>query len=80
MAKSHNSKGAPVVQGPPPMLSAADLARRWQVSEGTLRNWRWAGRGCPFVKVGSRVLYRIDDVLAYEAEHLRGGVCRLREG
>ena len=47
-----------------------ELAVRWDVSERTLEGWRWRGVGPAFLKLGGRVVYRLEDVLAYEAEHL----------
>ena len=52
-------------------LNQIDLARRWKLSHRTLERWRWAGCGPRYVKVGGRVLYRIEDVEAYEAAGLR---------
>ena len=49
-------------------LSADQLAARWQTTRGHLANLRSAGRGAPFLKIGARVMYRLSDVLAYEAE------------
>ena len=42
------------------------LAERWQISPRTLEQWRWLGKGPRFVKIGARVLYRDEDVVAYE--------------
>jgi hypothetical protein len=36
-----------------------------------LERWRWIGTGPKFLKVGGRVVYRIEDIEAYEAEQLR---------
>jgi hypothetical protein len=53
------------------LLTPADLAARWSVSVGTLANDRCAGRGLRYVKVnGSRIRYRLADVLEHEAAHL----------
>ena len=52
-------------------LHQLDLARRWQVSPRTLERWRWLGQGPRHIKIGARVVYRLEDVEAYEAEHLR---------
>lgn len=52
-------------------LNQIDLARRWKISHRTLERWRWAGCGPRYVKIGGRVLYRLEDVEAYEAEGLR---------
>ena len=55
-------------------LSASELADRWSgaVTKGTLANWRSNNKGPAFVKVGSRVRYPLDQVVAYEAVNLRG--------
>lgn len=52
-------------------LDQDDLARRWRISPRTLERWRWLKTGPKYLKVGGRVLYRLEDVLAYEAEQLR---------
>ena len=52
-------------------LNQIDLARRWKLSPRTLERWRWAGCGPRYVKVGGRVLYRLEDIEAYEAAGLR---------
>ncbi len=48
-------------------LNQVHLARRWQISPRTLERWRWKGQGPAFVKVGGRVIYRLEDVEAYES-------------
>ena len=48
-------------------LNQARLATRWQISPRTLERWRWSGEGPAFVKIGGRVVYRLEDVEAYEA-------------
>ena len=48
------------------LLTSSQLAARWQVSAHTLANHRSLDRGAPFVRVGTRVRYRLSDVLAYE--------------
>lgn len=48
-------------------LSDIDLAERWRCSPKTLRNQRSLGLGCPFVRLGRIVRYRLSDVAAYEA-------------
>jgi predicted site-specific integrase-resolvase len=47
-------------------LNQARLANRWQISPRTLERWRWTGEGPAFVKIGGRVIYRLDDILAFE--------------
>ncbi len=48
-----------------------NLARRWSISPRTLERWRWLGQGPRYLKIGGRVVYRLDDVVAYEAQQLR---------
>jgi hypothetical protein len=51
-------------------LDQTTLASRWQVSPRTLEQWRWKGTGPRYLKVGGRVVYRLADVEAFEAESL----------
>lgn len=46
---------------------------RWQgqVASATLATWRSRGTGPRFVKIGGRVLYRLADVIAWEAKNSR---------
>lgn len=54
-------------------LNAVELAARWKgaVTTGTLANWRSQRRGPPFVKVGSKVLYPLDKLEAWERQQLK---------
>jgi hypothetical protein len=36
-----------------------------------LERWRWLGEGPRFLKIGGRVVYRLEDIERYEAEQLR---------
>jgi len=51
-------------------LNQAELSRRWSLSPRTLENLRWKRKGPPYLKLGGRVVYRVDDVEAYERAHL----------
>lgn len=51
-------------------LNQVDLARRWNVSPRTLERWRWLREGPQYLKIGGRVIYRLDDIEAYEAARL----------
>lgn len=55
-------------------LTPKELADRWrgQVNTRTLANWRSGNQGPRFVKIGGRVLYRIEDIIAYEQKRMRG--------
>ena len=52
-------------------LTQIELSERWTVSPRTLERWRWLGQGPRFLKIGGRVVYRIEDIEAYEAERSR---------
>jgi hypothetical protein len=52
-------------------LNQTELAARWTISARTLERWRWTGDGPAFLKIGGRVVYRLEDVLAYEQSRQR---------
>lgn len=55
-------------------LNEHELAARWGISVKTLRRWRQEqGLGPIFCKLGSRVIYRIADVEAFERRSARYG-------
>jgi hypothetical protein len=47
-------------------LNQVQLSRRWSLSPRTLERWRWERKGPRHLKVGGRVLYRLEDVEAFE--------------
>ena len=51
-------------------LNQVDLGRRWNLSPRTLENLRWKRKGPPYLKLGGRVVYRVDDVETYERAHM----------
>lgn len=48
-------------------LRPADLAERWAIPTKTLANWRSAGKGPAYIKVGGTVRYTLADVELHEA-------------
>jgi hypothetical protein len=44
-----------------------ELARRWRISPRTLERWRWLRQGPRYLKIGKRVVYRLEDVQTFEA-------------
>ena len=48
------------------MITPEQLAIRWSTSRSYLANLRSQGKGCPYVKLGRRVVYRAADVKTYE--------------
>ena len=60
-------------------LNQVQLSRRWGMSPRTLERWRWKKTGVPHLKVGGHVLYRLEDIEAYEQAQLRGTSSDLRK-
>ncbi|WP_241666919.1 helix-turn-helix transcriptional regulator [Muricoccus nepalensis] len=52
-------------------LTQFDLANRWRLSHRTLERWRYDGKGPTYLKLGGAVVYRLEDVEAYEAAQQR---------
>ena len=51
------------------ILTAKELADRWNISTSTLETWRAQDTGPNYIKLGNnngRVLYRIEDIEKYE--------------
>ena len=49
-------------------LTPDDLARMWQVSAGTIANWRTSKKGPDFVRIGGLVRYSPEAVQAWLAK------------
>jgi len=49
-------------------MSQYELGRRWRISPRTLERWRWLREGPRYLKIGGRVVYRVEDIEAYEAD------------
>lgn len=54
------------------LMTAVEFARYRRCSPRTLDRERATGRGCPYVRLGARVLYRRADVERYIEQHVRG--------
>jgi adenylosuccinate synthase len=52
-------------------LTTQQLANRWGLAEATLIGWRHRGIGPVYLKLASRVMYRLEDVEDFEANNLR---------
>lgn len=55
----------------PRHFNQIDLARRWKMSPRTLERWRWLGTGPAYIKLGGKVIYRLEDVVAFEHRQTR---------
>lgn len=51
-------------------LNQTELARRWRMSPRTLERWRWLKLGPAYLKIGNRVVYRVDDIEYHELQML----------
>lgn len=51
-------------------LNQVELSRRWSLSPRTLERWRWLNQGPRYIKVGGRVIYRLEDIEAHESENM----------
>lgn len=58
-------------------LNQIELAARLNISPRTLERWRWTGEGPRFMKVGGRVVYRLEDVEVYEDSQLRNSTAEI---
>ena len=52
-------------------FNQAELAFRWRISPRTLERWRWSKTGPVFLKIGGRVIYRLEDIEAFERASIR---------
>jgi hypothetical protein len=52
-------------------LNQIELSRRWSLSPRTLERWRWLKQGPDYLKVGGRVIYRLEDIELFESGGLR---------
>ena len=57
-------------------LTQRELAERWQVSEACLERWRTEGCGPVYMKLIGRVVYRLEDIEAFERESLRASTSK----
>lgn len=51
-------------------LNQIQLSRRWCLSPRTLERWRWLKTGPTYLRAGGRILYRLEDIEAYEKASL----------
>lgn len=54
-------------------LNQRQLATRWDLSARTLERWRFLKQGPRYLKLGGRVVYRLEDVEAFEKAQLQEG-------
>jgi hypothetical protein len=59
-------------------LNQIELSRRWSISPRTLERWRWLQQGPQYLKIGGRVVYRMDDIEAFEVARSRNANSRAK--
>ncbi len=52
-------------------LTQRELAQRWSKSEATIERYRCDGAGPQYLKIGGKILYRLEDILQFENDCLR---------
>lgn len=52
-------------------LTQRELAQRWSKSEATIERYRCDGVGPQYLKIGGKILYRLEDILQFENDCLR---------
>lgn len=65
-ANGRQTSGRANDNGAAPLLTQAEVARRWRMSGRTLERWRAESCGPVWIRIGGRILYRLEDILAYE--------------
>ena len=53
-------------------ITQRELAIRWNKAESTIERYRADGKGPQYLKIGGQVIYRIQDIEAFEQSCLRG--------
>ena len=48
------------------LIAEATLAERWDVTPRTMRRRRAAGKAPPFLRLGRRIFYRLEDIASHE--------------
>ncbi len=62
-----------VATKPDETLTEQQLAKRWDLAVGTIRNWRRQGKGPKPVRLGpgpkARVIYKLKDIEQFEEDN-----------
>ena len=49
-------------------ISPEELAVRWEITNLTLKRWRWESSGPLFTKIGRKIFYSLEAVKIFEKE------------
>ena len=47
-----------------------ELSQRWKLNPNTIEHWRTNGFGPHFIKIGRKILYSLDSIIAFERENI----------
>nr|DAJ87854.1 MAG TPA: helix-turn-helix domain protein [Caudoviricetes sp.] len=51
-------------------LTTKELSQRWKLNPNTIEHWRTNGFGPHFIKIGRKILYSLDSIIAFERENI----------
>ena len=81
LTEIRGSSGRPLpAYGSADLLRGPEAARVINVTEKTLRNWRWKGGGPVYVKTGRTIAYRYVDLLAFRDRRLLANTSQKETG
>ena len=55
------------------------LAARWKMRTNVLNQWRWNGRTPPYLKMGKKILYDLEEIERFEAKKIRKNTSQQEE-
>jgi hypothetical protein len=61
------------------LITTTEFARLRRCSLRTLDRERAEGRGCPYIRLGARILYRRADIEHWIQQHVHGGAESVRK-
>lgn len=70
-----------MLSGAKKFLTPSEVVERYEgkISTRTLANWRCSGVGPPYVKVGGRILYKIELVVEWENNRTVNGTFQYKK-
>ncbi len=51
-------------------LTTKELSKRWKLNPNTIEHWRTNGSGPQYVRIGRKILYSLDSIIAYERKNV----------
>lgn len=47
-------------------LTTKELSKRWKLNPNTIEHWRTQGFGPEFIRIGRKILYSLESIIAFE--------------